>query len=81
MAIILPSQVDRLSHFWSMLCRSLPEKFVTSNTVPDTVSEDYSDVVFSDQVTQNNNGTCRYTLSEIDALQKGTHVHFREREM
>ena len=72
MAIILPSQVDRWSHFLNMLCRSLPEKFVTSNTVPDTVSEDYSGVVFPDQVTQNNNGTCRYILSEINALQKYT---------
>ena len=64
-----------------MLCRSLLEKFITSNTIPDTEPEDYSDVVFPDQVTQNNNGTCKYTLSEIDALQKGTHVHFRGREM
>ena len=34
----------------------------TSNTIPDTVPEDYSDVVFPDQVTQNDNATHRYPV-------------------
>ena len=42
----------------------LQKSFITSNTIPDTVPEDYSDVVFPDQVTQNNNGTRRNPIRD-----------------
>ena len=49
----------------------LQKSSITSNTIPDTVQEDYSDVVFPDQVTHMySNATCRYSV--IDILQKGT---------
>ena len=42
----------------------LQKSFITSNTIPDTVPEDYSDVVFPDQVTQSNNGTHRCPIRD-----------------
>ena len=49
----------------------LQKSFITSTTIPDTVPENYFDVVFPDQATPNNNAT----LPEMDALQKGTDVN------
>ena len=42
----------------------LQKSSITSNTIPGTVLEDYSDVVFPDQVTQNNNDTRRYPIRD-----------------
>ena len=42
----------------------LHKSSITSNTIPGTVPEDYSDVVFPDQVTQNNNDTRRYPIRD-----------------
>ena len=49
----------------------LQKSSITPNTIPDMVPEDYSDVVFPDQVTQTDNATHRI-LSEIDTLQTDT---------
>ena len=40
----------------------LQKSSISSNTIPDMVPEDYSDVVFSDQVTQNDTTTRRYPV-------------------
>ena len=46
-------------HIFQRHVDHLQKSFIT-NTIPDTVPQDYYDVVFPDQVTQNNNGTRRY---------------------
>ena len=42
----------------------LQKSSITSNTIPGAVPEDYFDVVFPDQVTQNNNDTHRYPIRD-----------------